>query len=192
MELKKECDCISLLKGIVENGEFPDDSFEIRHIERIDTFEITEDGKARFWISRHPHLFGRPTLGLASSAFIQKNYLYELDFETQKATLIRKEELPPFIDYNVLAMEDVDDFFPCVSSEYEESLKKMATKAEVSDFASKEVDKFSWIEGKDVDNLPVDFKEKYLKEVRTQFNRNMIWEWRYLKNDMGADDEGTK
>lgn len=62
-----------MLADIVESGRFPSDTFDVRHIEKIGGFQHLSQPKVRFWVERHPHLFGAPSLGKASSAFVTKH-----------------------------------------------------------------------------------------------------------------------
>lgn len=165
----------SMLVDIVESGTFPTDSFEIRHIEKIYDLKVVSKNKVRFWVERHPHLFGKPTLGGPSSAYIPKYYLYELDTELKEVVLIKKEKDESIINYWQLAMEAVDNYIDFGDlTHYDEKFKVLNSKDEVVEFAKKEVENLDWDNGFDEDVLPPDFMAKYMAEVRKQFVDGML------------------
>ena len=176
----------SILIDIVESGNFPTDSFEIRHIETIYDLKVVSKNKVRFWVERHPHLFRKPTLGGPSSAYIPKYYLYELDTKLKEVVLIKKEQDEPVINYWQLAMEDVSNYFDCGDvTQYDKKLKVLNSKDEVVEFAKKEVENLDWDHGFDEDELPPDFMAKYMAEVRKQFVDAMLTLWENYKIEFG-------
>lgn len=170
----------SMLVDIVKSGNFPSDSFEIRHIEEIYILKVISENKVRFWVERHPHLFGKPTLGGPSSAYIPKHYLYELDIKLKEVVLIKKEQDEPVINYWQLAMEAIGNWFDG-GSDYDEQFNTLNSEAGVIEFAEKEVKNLDWVCGFDEDELPTGFIEKYMAEVRKQFIDEMLTQWKTYK-----------
>lgn len=175
----------SMLVDIVESGNFPSDSFEIRHIEEIYSLKVISENKVRFWVERHPHLFGKPTLGNPSSAYIPKCYLYELDTKIKEVILIKKEQDKLVINYCQLGMEAVDNYFDSGGYDYDEQFNTLKSEAEVIEFAGKEVKNLDWVCGFDEDELPPGFIEKYMAEIRKQFVDGMLTHWKSYKKEFG-------
>lgn len=173
----------SMLIDIVESGNFPTDSFEIRHIEKIDILKVVSENKVRFEVKRHPHLFGKPTLGGHSSAYIPKYYLYELDIKLKEVVLIKKEQDEPEINYWQLAMEDVSNYFDYGDvTHYDKKFKVLNSKDEVIGFAKKEVENLNW---KEVCDEPTFQQKKYMAEIRKQFIDEMIMHWNLYQREFG-------
>lgn len=176
-----------MLVDIVEKGNFPSDTFEIRHIEKIHTFNIVSSNRVQFWVERHPHIFGKPTLGIASSAFITKYYLYELNTETKTVQLIKKNKGDPVVNISMLADESVSDFFDFGDlSQYNTQFEKINSEKEVIEFAIKEIDgNKSWEEEAEMkaDELPEipGFKEEYYAELKRHFVNSMVRHWGFYK-----------
>ncbi|MCK4485664.1 MAG: hypothetical protein KAU38_02760 [Desulfobacterales bacterium] len=169
----------SMLVDIVEKGDFPSDTLEVFHLERIDNFFPSRPNKVRFWIERHPHLFGAPTRGLASSIFIPIRYCYELDLETKRVTLIKKEEDEPVINYFPLALEQVDSFFTNGDYELPDDIRAEESKERVRILAEREFYEFNFgYDDYDGDGrLPENFYEKILNEIKKQFIEHILFLW---------------
>lgn len=163
------------LKDIVKKGGFPDYSFEMRHLDRVYIVSIDGEGKkVQFEIERHPHLFGRPSKGSASSAFTCVLYTYELDMENNKVSLIREDMGETVIDYDLLIDEEIyimgeGGFF------LEEEVEKLLTEEEVKMFGEKEFNKLNFTV--DLEYLPKYSHEKYLRELKSAFLIEMISRW---------------
>ena len=175
----------SMLFDIVGGGGFPGPEIvEIRHIEKIEAINEVSETRYQFWVERHPHLFGKPTLGGPSSAMALKHYLYELDTETKTVKLMDKVVGESVIDIPMLAMETVDNCFLEGSCGYEKDFDRINTEEEANEFAIKKYNEAldSWLnEDADIkaDALPgvPDFKEKYIEEVKKQYIVAMVMEW---------------
>jgi hypothetical protein len=184
----------SIIVDIVEKGNFPSNSFDIRHIEKIDQFNVVSTNKVQFGIDRHPHLFGKPTLGMASSAFIPKYYLYELDIETKTVQLVKKEKGDPVVDIDMLADENVSDLFTYGDpSEYYEQFKNINSEEEAVEFAKKEFDNNEYwaeeaeLKSESVPTIP-DFKEEYLESLKICFVSEMVSQWEFYKAEVEFDE----
>ena len=92
-------DLFSCLLGILKNGNFPDDSFEEKHFIKTYFHERITDKKVQFSVERHPHIFGHPSKGIASSAFATVNRNFELDIETKNVVFIDEQVLSVTVDY---------------------------------------------------------------------------------------------
>ena len=185
----------SMLVDIVESGNFPSDSFGIRHIEKTVQFNIVSENKVQFWIERHPHLFNKPTLGMASSAFIPIDYLYELNTKSKMVRLVKKEKGDPVVDIEMLAEENVSDLFNYGdNSEYDEQFKNINSEEEAVEFAIKGFDSNDyWTEeaeakSGEVPNIP-DFKEEYLESLKICFVYEMVSLWEFYKEVVEFEEE---
>ncbi|MFX0115220.1 MAG: hypothetical protein ACFFB3_11795 [Candidatus Hodarchaeota archaeon] len=184
--LSNENEIRSILVDIVEKGNFPDDSFEMRHIERIGSFQILSNNKVRFWIERHPHLFGKQTRDLASSAFTPIHYQYELDTESKNVVLIKQEKDEPIIDYSILAREDVD--FVIDGMRLGDELRELDSEESVVKFAEKKMGEFDWLGGYEAcEDLPPDFNEKLMAEIKKESLTQILRQWN-LEKDLEIED----
>ena len=178
----------SLLVNLVESGNFPDHSFDIRHIEKIDKFKVMPDGKIHFGIERHPHIFGRPTLGMASSAFIEEYHKYELDFETRQVILLKIEKEDPVINYDLLASENVDSTLE--GCNYDGQFKNIKSRNGLIDFAKKEFENLNWMGSYITDaQLPLDFEQKILSKLKKEFIYGMLESWLSYKEEVEEREE---
>ncbi len=176
----------SMLVDIVENGDFPNGTFDIRHIKRIYTFDFISEHKVQFWVERHPHVFGAPTLGVASSAFITKNYLYELNTATKTVELIKKTEEDPVVDISMLAYESASDLI-FEDGGYDEHFERLKTKDEVVEFAINDFNSNEyWRADAEIkaSELPTikDFEEKYLDELKKSFVYKFLQHWEFYQD----------
>ncbi|MEK0338491.1 MAG: hypothetical protein QQN41_13765 [Nitrosopumilus sp.] len=68
-----EKEAIDMFIDIVDKGNCPDDSLDVQHIFRGYMISRKAPNKFQISIDRHPHLFGRPSKGISSSAFATIN-----------------------------------------------------------------------------------------------------------------------
>ena len=183
-----EGDAINIFVDLVESGNCPDDSLEVEHILRGYRVEKISPNRFRISVERHPHLFGRPSKGMQSSAFATVKRTYELDTETQKINFLGEEVVDIEINYYALVEED---FSPemyewWIDAEQKNELAKLETKEEALDFAEKliEINKIN----EPVDaiystsyELPTDFKEKLIDVTKEIFIHKVMEEWKWLK-----------
>lgn len=179
----------SMLVNIVEGGNFPSDSFDMRHIERIEQFRFVSANKVQFWVEGHPHLFGKATLGKASSAFIPEYYLYELNTKTKMAQLVKKEKGYSSENIHMLADEKVSDLFDYGNhSEYYGQFKNINSEKEAVEFAIKEFNSNAYwnedaeMKSEEVSYIP-DFKEQYLEALKGCFIYQMVLQWEFYKDE---------
>ena len=170
----------NFLVEIIEFGNFPDDSFDVQHLERISGFKKITQNKVQFEIERHPHIFWKPSIGKESSAFVTETYLFELDLNTKKVTILSVETSQPVIDYYHLADEEVTNWFDSVNYERDyPELSKLTTEQQVIDYAKEKVKELEWIDSLGTDEkLPEDFEEKYMQEVEELFAEMMVCNWK--------------
>ena len=154
-------------------------NFEERHIEKLNSFEILENGKVQFWITRHPHLFRAPSLGGPSSAFIPKRYLFELDPKTRNVSLLKKEIDDPVINYILIADTEVVSYFDSFGDDYFEDFEHMKTEDEVIEFAGTEFQQIPWYPDDilEYENVPQDFLDNALEAIRKVFISSMRDLW---------------
>ena len=167
-----------ILVDLLEKDEFPvEDSFQLRHIERIETFSIMGEDKAQFTIEMHPHLFGRESLGMPSSAYIPTVCTYEIDTEKKEVSLIKKKEYAPVVDYGMIASETVGDYWNRGDTSVEQNqFRKMSEKKEVLKYAGERFEELDFsLEAYD---LPDSFYRNYLPEVKKEFLNEMVSQWK--------------
>jgi len=169
----KEKDLRNLLFSIIDKDEFPDKSFEIRHIERIEHFEQTPKNNFRFKIERHPHLFGQSSIGRPSFAYVPITDHFELDPVKQKVSLRDSQKGEPVIDYEFLAQEEVEFYF--ANSDFEDEISSIQVEKGVVDFAMREFETIPWLQSyQSEEDVPPDFTEKFFTELRRHFIREML------------------
>jgi len=166
-----------MLEELIESSAFPDESFIRRHLDKIYDVETLSNGKVRFWIERHPHLFGNASIGKASSAYIPISYQYELDATGKKVTLVKEEKGNPVIDYYALAMEEIDIGKEVGLFDFDDALQKLKTKDEAVRFAENKFEEFNWLTVYKSDETPLDFDVNFLKELRELFVETVLELW---------------
>ena len=191
---KEEKDCISeareKIHKIFSMGEFPDNSVGKRHLQKLYGFECLSNGKVRFRLDRHPHAFGFASLGMPSSAFCTITYLYELDTEKNTIIEINCEAGELFINYEWLAVDELQDLFGYDNvmhediMEWEEDLQKIDSEEKAKQYAIRAFEEYYikdkdtyWFIRYDSDDLPEDFKQIFLKEIKKQFVPKMFDLW---------------
>jgi hypothetical protein len=176
---------------IIEDGEFPDDSFEIRHLRKVSEFERIGKNKVRFRIERHPHLFHRTSLGRPSSAYVPTVCIYEFDLRNNKVIDVEAKELDPVIDYEMLAEDEIDwwkEWFSYKSNVNDPDDDK--TKEEAIKKAKKVFEKIDWLSSLVSDHeLPNDFGEKLLTELWKQFIPVFLEEWKQYLEEITEGEE---
>lgn len=165
-----DTDARSMLVDILEKGDFPDESFEKRHIERIDEFERVAPNKFRFSVRRHPHLFGHKTLGRPSSAYAIVKDIFELDTQRKKVDPISSETESVEIDYEMLAEDYVDSLMEADTFDFD----AFGSVAEVTKAVEDDTRNSAWDNVFTTDyELPADFVEQfvlcYVEEVVQQW-----------------------
>jgi hypothetical protein len=171
---------------IIESGNFPDDSLEVFHLERVDEFHPSGPNKVRFWIERHPHLFEKPSRGFASSAFIRISYCYEFDLEAKEVTLIETSYGEAEINYHQLADEEVTNFFKGVfwKRDFTESLE-LASEEEVRAYAKEQFQEIAWLDalGPCTEDLkmPRYVEQEIMEEFEKEFIDQFVQEWKFEK-----------
>ena len=126
-----------ILVDIVENGYFPHESFEIKHINDIEEFIIVSKTSFQFWVARYSHMFRKLSSEEPSSAYIQKRYLYELNTETKQVKLIKITKEEPHINYLQLAMEDVERCLRDAEGVFDRDFELIDSQEEADEFAKK-------------------------------------------------------
>ena len=172
-----ETELRKLLSEAVEDGSFPgEDAFTFRHIERIEKFSYVGDYKARFTIERHPHLFGRESLGLVSSAYTPTFFTYEIDVENRKISLVEKVKQKPVINYEMIASEAVGEYWNWGDpAEDGNHFRKMTTKEQVREYAEKRFEELNF--SLDHMDLPESFNSKYFPVLKKEFAEEMVQHW---------------
>lgn len=176
-------EAIDIFVDMVEGGNCPDESLEKKHVHRGYTINRLAPNKFQISIERHPHIFGRSSLGEPSSAFATVKRTYELDTDLKKIDFIGEDVEDIFIDYEALAYQDVEMVLDSNMSEIEPDLVDFNTEDDVKIFAEKEFEGFDWLAGYDCDyDLPSDFEEELLATSKEVFVGKILEKWDDLKN----------
>jgi hypothetical protein len=188
-----------IIEALIENNEMLDWQISTRHIDQIPTLTADSNNNVIFSLERHPHLFGRTSLGKESSAYINVEMIFEVNLISKK--IILKEEKYGTIEINGygLAKEDVDilwenQIFP--ELEDIQQLVLFKEKKEVEQYAEKAFRKFEWWEGfyiTDFENrLPDNFKENQLKLIKEIFIDQVVDDWKRNKDDWKRNKDDWK
>ena len=186
-----------LLFNVIESGQFPEGNFDVHHIDRIYGIEDIGDNKVCFSIRRHPHLFGKPTRGEESSAMAIIEYVYKVDLKTSRIKKISSKLVSVSIDYNLLAKEDVNNYFTAHGGEKDAELSKLTMDEEVVKFAE---DRFKELpqdffdkyqidlgyvgQGSEIQaEIPIDHMDKIKTAMKTAFVEELQSRWRFLKKE---------
>lgn len=145
----------------VAEGDDADDGLNVKHLESAREIEVLEDGRIRFRVERHPHLFGRPSRGMRSSAFIRERRHYEFD-PNQGLTCIDREQLGVEIDADTLIEEEVRLAMEGLSLEREcADLLRCETREAAEGVAKKYAKGYAWL-------LELDIEPQILEEQRAE------------------------
>jgi hypothetical protein len=113
-------------------------------IEQISANEFTIE------IERHPHLFGRFSIGFSSSAFATVNLKFSLETTTPKVSLMDEKVIDIYIDYEKLAEEyfspESGDWW--ITDKDKAELEGLKTEEEVKSFAVMLFNKIGLVETK--------------------------------------------
>ena len=175
MDREQENKIRCVIYDIVEKGGAPGEGLDTWHVERI-SIGAVNGNQVHFSIDRHPHLFGSPTRGQASSAYATITYFYKLDMENLSIEFLGEERDEPVIDCRMLAsgMFEHHDF--------SEELKNVSGKTEedVIAYGNEMVD--NWInegtfEGKYIETLTPAQMEELYKCIREEFLYGVTSAW---------------
>ena len=181
-----------ILADIVENGCFPYESFEVKHINDIEEFIIVSKTSFQFWVERYSHIFRKLSSEEPSSAYIPKRYLYELDTETKQVKLINIIKEEPYINYYLLALEDVEKCLSDTEGVFDRDFEQIDSEEEAEEFAKKMFASFDedywkkfYDDDPDVPN-PGACQNMYITEVKKEFILEMIMKWMRYKEYRAA------
>ena len=178
-----EKEALDMFIDLVKTGECSDDSLDVEHIHRGCPIERLSPNMFRFSVERHPHLFGKPSKGKASSAFATVLRSYELDTDTEEIEFAGEEVLDIEIDYYALAEQDVEDTWDAIKSDFDSKLEDLTSKDDVQEFAEIHFDEINWwfpYEGSEYE-LPVDFRENLKEALRKTFIDKVLDEWHFWR-----------
>jgi hypothetical protein len=181
-----ESRALSLFYGLVEEGKGLKYALENRHLDR--GVKIRRKSETEFLISieRHPHLFGRESVGRMSSAFATVEQTFSVNLRTRELHF-EKEEIQGFeIDYDALAEEDFPIETGGIDLYLDEHAKiklaKLESEKEVRFFAKEIFDGLDFgSTNKDIYasdfELPSDFMEKMLEAQKEFFIDGLVENW---------------
>jgi hypothetical protein len=183
-EMMQEKDALNLAIEIVEKGSCSDSSLEVTHINRGYQFVKISSNIFHLSIKRHPHIFGRASKGMASSAFAKVETTYELNTDSKTLDKNNEEVLGISIDYSFLAEDEVRNTMESLSDE-ELQLKNLATEESVKKYAEKKFNEFDFLSVFVADYehfLEKNWKEKLNNSIKDEFIRAMIEKWEFEKS----------
>lgn len=172
-----------LLVNVVESNGYENiESLAARHIERM--YAIKKNVSAySFMIERHPHLFGRSSLGCSSSAFIEVLYEYRYEPMQNNLEIVSISYGDVHVNYKMLATNEVDMLFDSDTIQFDDSLLLCKTIDEVDALSGKRMTAFNWELVTDYeDKLPKDFNKKYMACIEDSFRCKMRQTWKSLKD----------
>jgi len=174
---------------LIAEGEGAEYGLEKRHLNRGVTIERESETRFLISIKRHPHLFGRQSVGRPSSAFATVKQAFSVDLETRKLDFIDEELENWHIDYKALAEEDIfselGGFDMLLSKEDEDKLATLASEAEVQSLADEifprhdfeHMYEYLYVPDSGVE-LPPDFREKLLEAQQKVWSEELVELWR--------------
>jgi hypothetical protein len=83
------------------------DGLEERHLQRMHIVRETPNDVI-FEVERHPHLFGRRSTGLPSSAYIKLQCTYRLDKISGDIEFVSSKDSELIIDWEILVEEELE------------------------------------------------------------------------------------
>lgn len=166
---KKEA--MNLFIKMIEAGEI--NGVQTKHVLR--GYNIEQISPNEFHISyyRHPHLYGRPSQGKASSAYATLKNTYLINTETREATFVEEKVVDISIDYEELAMENV---LPLIDTLYAQrkKLETIESDDEAEEYAESVFNTIEWIPDTDWFKSEYDPAnsfdfDQYKKALKTSF-----------------------
>ena len=148
--------------GALEAGRGPDDGLDVKDLRRATGRLDHADGSTTFVVERHPHLFGRPSAGVPSSAFQRLRVTYR--YSPDGGVVIEDEvSLGAEIDEDLLALEEVALWREAIGSSVLNELVAATTESEARALALAIVARWQWFTEYEAERIPND----QLLRVRT-------------------------
>ena len=164
-----------ILRIAIEEGRGDSYALDERHLGRV-CLEKEGEGWVEFSLTRHPHIFGRATVGLASDGYIPVEQLYYFDLRTRKLDLRSEEYGEPKVDWDVLISLD-----PCLDGAGDDVEEEMGNHPKRDDEAAwiaatkKVYDSYDfsgiW---DDLCECPSDAVEDFAKEYQRRFYEKLL------------------
>ena len=182
----QESRALSLFYDLIEKGAGLEYGLEKRHLDRDVAIRRKSETEFLMTIERHPHLFGRESVGRMSSAFTNVEQTFSVNLRTSELRFVGEVKQDSNIDYYALAEED----FPIdtggvdllLTKDDKIKLGELKSEKEVRSFADK------IFKGLDFDStnrdlyisegeLPSDFMEKILEAQKEFFIDGLVENW---------------
>jgi len=90
----------------IRSNDFETDH-EAEVLLRAERIALRADGVYMFTVERHPGMFGQPTLGASSSAFVNINQIWELDPKAATLNMVDELYAGDFLDEGACFDNDV-------------------------------------------------------------------------------------
>ena len=178
-----------LFDNMIRKNECLEWGLTEKYISRPYSIEQISENEFIIEIERHPHLFGRSSIGFNSSAFATVIQKFKLETTTPKVSLMNEEVIDIDIDYEILAEEDFSSEFDdwWITDKDKAELEGLKTKEEVESFAVILFNKIDLAEIiKDIYisdyELPEDFYSRILEAQKEVLIERVIEKWEYIKN----------
>jgi hypothetical protein len=183
-----------IVKKLIEQDYLSEWGVSVRHIEQIPILEPDSNHKVIFSIGRHPHLFGRPSLGKRSSAYAEVTQTFEVNLLNEEVKLMEERVSDINIDYYGLAAEEVENFLDggFLDDEIINELVILHSKEEVEKFTNLLCDDYAWMDCycSNYENiLPEDFNSKMIATIKEVFIDQVVKRWIRDKEDWKQDLE---
>lgn len=183
-EAMSKDDALKIFIELIENDEIP--GIEPKHVLR--GYKINQFSTTQFHIiyERHPHLYGRPSIGKASSAYATVEYTYLVDTENKKAELFDEKVVDINIDYYSMANEDVLNMIENGLYHELKQVEEMVSEKDVMKYAEKVFNQIEWIPDPSIFISEYDPSnkfdvEKYKRELKEIFMKEFMREWEMLR-----------
>jgi hypothetical protein len=173
---------------LIETGTGCEYGLGDRHLCREVSIKKKSENVFLVSVERHPHLFGRESIGKASSAYATVEQTFSLDLETKKIQLYSEEIRGFDIDYYALAEEDFSIESGGVDFHLQDvakiKLKRLRSEKSVRTFAKQIFQTLDFISINrviylsDIDNMPEEFMEEMLRAQEETFVDEVINNWK--------------
>ena len=192
---KSTKDTIEIFIDLIKKGLCPDDSLDVEHVLR--GYNIKEISPNIFIISieRHPHLFGKSTKGMSSSAFATIERKYKLKIDKKVIEFVGEDVVDIDIDYDSMAdEEDLSLLENNYDDENERELSSLTLKEDAKKFAIKYFESFDYEQLFDVlfisdYDLPSDFNQKLFEAIKEALIYEILEKWEWLKDNYCEEED---
>lgn len=177
-----------LFDELIEKNECLEWGLTRKYIYRPYSIEQISPTEFTIQIERHPHLFGRASIGSSSSAFATVNQTFHLETTTPKVALLNEKVIDTEINYYSLAAQDFSEEFDdwWLQDDEKIELERLETEEEVENFVTALSNKIDFAKiNEDIYitdyELPENFFSELIEVQKETLIDKVIEKWEYLK-----------